>query len=128
MSLAISLMAYLSIIVGLVVVFSIARYEIQRRFREINLLKVLGARFSDIGGMILLEFGLLSGMAATFGVLLSMAMSYTLSWQIFESLWHPAWRVSLFAIVTVTALGMWVALLATFRILRLKPLGLLKEG
>ena len=128
MSLAISLMAYLSIIVGMVVVFSIARYEVQRRFREINLLKVLGARFADMRGMILLEFGLLSGMAATFGVLLSMAMSYTLSWQIFESLWHPAWRVSLFAIVAVTALGMGVALLATFGILRLKPLGLLQAG
>ena len=79
-------------------------------------------------GMILLEFGLMSGMAATFGVLLSMAMSYTLSWQIFENLWHPAWWISILAIVAVTVLGMGVALLATFRILRLKPLGLLQEG
>ena len=71
----------------MVVVFSIARYEVQRRYREINLLKVLGAGFSNIRSMILLEFGILSSMAAFFGVVLSMAMSYTLSWQIFESLW-----------------------------------------
>ena len=126
MSLAIRMMAYLSILVGMVVVFSIARYEVQRRFREINLLKVLGADFSNIRGMILLEFGLLSSMAAFFGVLLSMVMSYTLSWQIFESLWHPAWQNSLLGIVGVTFLGMAVALLATSGVLRQKPLMLLQ--
>ena len=126
MSLAIRMMAYLCILVGMVVVFSIARYEVQRRFREINLLKVLGADFSNIRGMILLEFGLLSSMAAFFGVLLSMVMSYTLSWQIFESLWHPAWQNSLLGIVGVTFLGMAVALLATSGVLRQKPLMLLQ--
>ena len=73
-----------------------------------------------------LEFGLLSGIAATFGVLLSMAMSYTLSWQIFESLWHPAWQNSLLGIGGVTVLGMGVALLATSRVLKQKPLVLLQ--
>ena len=45
-----------------------------------------------------------------------------------ENLWHPAWWASLFAIVALTALGMGVALLATFGILKLKPLGLLQAG
>ena len=126
MSLAIRMMAYLSILVGMVVVFSIARYEVQRRYREINLLKVLGAGFSNIRSMILLEFGILSSMAAFFGVVLSMAMSYTLSWQIFESLWHPAWLNSGMGIAGVTFLGMVVSLLATSGVLRQKPLVLLQ--
>ncbi len=126
MSLAIRMMAYLSILVGMVVVFSIARYEVQRRYREINLLKVLGAGFSNIRSMILLEFGILSSMAAFFGVVLSMAMSYTLSWQIFESLWHPAWLNSGMGIAGVTFLGIVVSLLATSGVLRQKPLVLLQ--
>ena len=126
MVIAIKLMAYLSILVGMVVVFSIARYEVQRRYREINLLKVLGAGFSNIRSMILLEFGILSSMAAFFGVVLSMAMSYTLSWQIFESLWHPAWLNSGMGIAGVTFLGMVVSLLATSGVLRQKPLVLLQ--
>jgi putative ABC transport system permease protein len=126
MSLAIKLMAYLSILAGLVVVFSIARYEVQRRVWEINLLKVLGARFQDIRGMVLLEFGLLSFLAATFGVVLSLAMSYALAWQFFESLWELAWQASVGSIVIVTALGMGVALLASASVLRQKPLALLK--
>ena len=119
-------MAYLSILVGMVVVYSIARYEVQTRYREINLLKVLGAGFSNIRSMILLEFGILSSMAAFFGVVLSMAMSYTLSWQIFESLWHPAWLNSAMGIAGVTFLGMAVSLLATSGVLRQKPLVLLQ--
>ena len=126
MSLAIKMMAYLSILVGMVVVFSIARYEVQRRYREINLLKVLGAGFSNIRSMILLEFAILSSMAAFFGVVLSMVMSYTLSWQIFESLWHPAWLNSVMGIAGVTMLGIVVSLLATSGVLRQKPLILLK--
>ena len=76
--------------------------------------------------MILLEFGILSSMAAFFGVILSMAMSYTLSWQIFESLWHPAWLNSAMVIAGVTLLGMVVSLLATSGVLRQKPLVLLQ--
>ncbi len=127
MSLAIKLMAYLSILAGLVVVFSIARYEVLRRVWEINLLKVLGARFQDIRGMILLEFGLLSFLAAAFGVLLSLAMSYALAWQFFESLWELAWQASLGSILIVTLLGMGVAFFAARSVLQQKPLALLKS-
>ena len=126
MSLAIRMMAWLSILVGLVVVYSIARHEVQTRQWELNLLKVLGARFQDVRTLVLLEFGLLGFFAALFGLLLSLAMSYALAWQFFGRLWMLAWEVSVASVIGVSLLSMGVALLAASGTLRQKPLALLR--
>ncbi|MDP6216994.1 MAG: FtsX-like permease family protein, partial [SAR324 cluster bacterium] len=84
MVLALRLMAYLSILAGLVVVFSIARHEVDGRLWELNMLKVLGAKFSDIQKMIQIEFAVLGIFAGLFGVVLSLVMSYGISWWFFE--------------------------------------------
>ena len=128
MVLALRLMAYLSILAGLVVVFSIARHEVEGRLWELNLLKVLGARFSDIQKMIQIEFAVLGIFAGLFGVTVSLIMSYGISWWFFENLWKWTWQTSLISIIGVTALSVWVAWLATQRTLRSSPLTLLRSS
>ena len=127
MVLALRLMAYLSILAGLVVVFSIARHEVEGRLWELNLLKVLGARFSDIQKMIQIEFAVLGIFAGLFGVAVSLIMSYGISWWFFENLWKWTWQTSLGSIIGVTALSVGVAWLATQRTLRSSPLTLLRS-
>ena len=127
MVLALRLMAYLSILAGLVVVFSIARHEVEGRLWELNLLKVLGARFSDIQKMIQIEFAVLGIFAGLFGVAVSLIMSYGISWWFFENLWKWTWQTSLGSIIGVTALSVGVAWLATQRTLRSSPLNLLRS-
>ena len=126
MVLALRLMAYLSILAGLVVVFSIARHEVEGRLWELNLLKVLGARFSDIQKMIQIEFAVLGIFAGLFGVAVSLIMSYGIAWWFFENLWKWTWQTSLASIIGVTALSVGVAWLATQRTLRSSPLSLLR--
>ncbi len=128
MVLALRLMAYLSILAGLVVVFSIARHEVEGRLWELNLLKVLGARFSDIQKMIQIEFAVLGIFAGLFGVAFSLIMSYGISWWFFENLWKWTWPTSLASILGVTALSVGVAWLATQRTLRSSPLTLLRSS
>ena len=128
MVLALRLMAYLSILAGLVVVFSIARHEVEGRLWELNLLKVLGARFSDIQKMIQIEFAVLGIFAGLFGVAVSLIMSYGISWWFFENLWKWTWQTSLGSIIGVTALSVGVAWLATQRTLRSSPLTLLRSS
>ena len=123
---AIRVMAYLSILAGLVVLFSIARYEVQNRFWEINLLKVLGARFQDVRSIVQIEFGILGLFAAIFGVLLSNGMSFVISYIVFERIWSFSWSMSLFSIVGISLLSIGTALLATHRLLKQKPLKLLQ--
>ena len=120
------MMAYLSIIAGLVVVFSIARHEAQSRTWEINLLKVLGSNFKDVQRIIQFEFGLLGASAAIFGVLLSLVMSYGVSLLLFENIWSFTWDISTFTIVTVSVLSVAIAMFATHHVLAQKPLKLLR--
>src|SRR5690606_33931295 len=123
---AIRVMAWLSILAGLVVLFSIARYEVKSRFWEINLLKILGANFRDVRSMVKIEFGILGLIAALSGVILSLLMSYGISWFIFDRLWRFSWDMTTFSIVAITAMSIGTALLATRSVLRQKPLELLR--
>ena len=123
---AIRVMAYLSIFAGLVVLFSIARYEVKSRFWEINLLKILGANFSDVKHIVEIEFGILGFFAALAGVSLSMGMSYAISYFIFDGLWSFSPGVTAFTILAICGLSVLTALVATLSVLRQKPLELLR--
>ncbi len=123
---AIKVMAYLSIFAGLVVLFSIARYEVKSRFWEINLLKILGANFADVRSIIQIEFGILGFFAAFTGVAMSLLMSFGISYFVFDSIWRLSWGLSAFSIVAISALSVVTALVATISVLKQKPLQLLR--
>ncbi len=123
---AIRVMAWLSIFAGLVVLFSIARYEVKSRFWEINLLKILGANFQDVKSMVQIEFGILGFFAALTGVVLSLAMSWSLSWFIFDKLWLFSAGTTGFSIIAISVLSILTALVATMSVLKQKPLELLR--
>ncbi len=123
---AITVMAWLSILAGLVVLFSIARYEMKSRFWEINLLKILGANFGDVKSIVQIEFGILGFFAALTGVILSLAMSYSISWFVFDNLWRFSAGITTLSILVITAMSVATALLATLSVLRQKPLELLR--
>src|SRR5690606_12137907 len=117
---AIRVMAWLSILAGLVVLFSIARYEVKSRLWEINLLKILGANFRDVKSIVQIEFGILGFFAALTGVVLSLLMSYSLSWFIFDSLWSFSFGITGFSILAISALSVLTALVATRSVLKQK--------
>lgn len=123
---AIRVMAWLSILAGLVVLFSIARYEVKSRFWEINLLKILGARFSDVKSIVQIEFGILGLSAALTGVVLSLALSWGISWYVFDNLWSFSAGLTAFSVLAISALSVLTALVATLSVLRQKPLELLR--
>ncbi len=122
----IKVMAYLAIFAGLVVLYSIARYEVKSRFWEINLLKILGANFKDVKNIVQIEFGILGFFAAFVGVSLSLLISYAISWFVFDSIWQLSWSITAFSIVAITTLSVLTALAATMSVLKQKPLQLLR--
>ncbi len=85
MSLALKIMAIFSIIVGLMILFSIVSHQVFERRREINLLKIIGAQFGLIQKIFLYEFLFTAGLAVVMGSVLSTLMSYILSVQLFDS-------------------------------------------
>jgi len=125
---AINFMAVLSILAGLAVVYSISRYEAHNRSWEINLLKVVGASFKDIRTIVQIEFGVLGFLATLSGILLSIAVSFVISQLFFDSIWTFSWIISLACLVLVSLISIMTALAATSRILKQKPLALLRSA
>ena len=127
LTLSINFMAWLAILAGLVVLYSIVRHETRTREWEINLLKVLGAGVTDVRQIILFEFGILGSVAALFGILLSLGVSYGISWFFFGRLWTFHAGYSLFSLGAISLTAMGTALMATGRVMRQKPVMLLKS-
>ena len=124
---AIQVMAFSAIFVGMIVVYSIARYNSQSRMKEINLLKILGASFNNIRQIIILEFCLFGFSASLVGSILSLAASWIMSYLIFDSIWAISWSVVLITVLSVTLLTMSAAYLGTRKALKQKPISLLQS-
>ncbi len=89
MSLALRIMSIFCLVVGLIILFSIANHQMLERKKDVNLLKVLGSSFNFIRLIYLTEFLLISILAATFGTLISFIMSYAVSFAFFDAAWSP---------------------------------------
>ncbi|MDA9909518.1 hypothetical protein N9E57_03250, partial [Gammaproteobacteria bacterium] len=64
--------------------------------------------------------------AALSGVSLSLAMSYAISFFIFDGLWSFSPWTTAFTIIAICALSVLTALIATLSVLKQKPLELLR--
>ena len=127
MTWALQVMAGLSILAGIIVLYSLAREKARQQRWEINLLKILGASFQDLKNLVRLEFGLLALSASILGVLLSLATSYLLADKIFDRVWSFHLGLPLSVILGVTLLSLLVTEIATRRVLKESPSSLLNE-
>jgi len=121
-------MAGLSILAGIIVLYSLAREKTRQQRWEINLLKVLGASFSDLKMQVRIEFGLLAISASTLGIALSMSTSYLLAEKVFDRVWSFHWALPVVIISGVFSISLLVTELATRKILHEKPLLLLTKN
>jgi putative ABC transport system permease protein len=120
--------ATLSLAVGLVLIFAIARDQARARRWEINLLKVLGADFAQIRSMLDIEFGVLGLMATAAGIGCSCLASAVLSTVVLEATWSPAWEPMLFTGVAIPIICVATARIAARGVLRERPLALLQSA
>ncbi|ACN15462.1 ABC-type transporter, permease protein [Desulforapulum autotrophicum HRM2] len=127
LSVSIGFMAWLAIATGLVSIFSIARHEAWMNQRQINLLKVLGADFKLIQGITLLEFGFMGFTASLLAVGLSFGFSRAVAWYFFDSLWAFDLWGSFVILFMTTAICMATASIATFKVMKVKPMTLLSS-
>ncbi|MGZ3744406.1 MAG: ABC transporter permease [Pseudobdellovibrionaceae bacterium] len=127
MSWSLELMAALALFTGYVVLYSIVSAQVRLRRWELNMLKVVGAKFGAISKYLVIEFVTLSFSAGLIGAGLSMLVSYIISYVVFEGsyVFNGMWPA-------LTALGVCllsglVAFLASRRVVRESPLVILQE-
>ncbi|MGQ9898579.1 MAG: ABC transporter permease [Acidobacteriota bacterium] len=128
------LQSALTTIGGLVVLSGIAmligavtltRY--QRQY-ETALLKTLGARFASLIGLTFVEYGALALAAVAIGGGGALGASWYITHNVLRSEWLPFWEDWLIGIGVTFLLVVLVGSIASWDILRKKPLGILRGG
>ena len=127
MTWALQVMAFLSILAGLVILYSISREKVHDQKWDINLMKILGASFKDLNNIVRLEFGLLGLLASVLGVGLSSLVSFILAEFIFDKVWSFQILLPLGIVSIVVLLCIITAEWATKRTLKEKPSSILQE-
>lgn len=127
MAVALRLMAGLSALTGLVVLFSIASHQARTRSAEVQLLKVLGASRGRVTRMFWLEFGTIGLGAASLGVFASTALSYAISRIFFDGAWNFSPWLPVATVAAITTLTLVTVTIAVRRTIREKPAKLLAE-
>lgn len=128
MKVALSAMAWLSVFVGLFVLYSLVQHQMVTRTRDINLLKVLGLSFDRLLMMIRFEFFFLSLTASVIGAFISVAVTYIFAHLFFDGLWSFTLRPLISSIVVVTFLSLLIADFASRRSLKRRAQELLQEA
>lgn len=105
MSKALLLMSLLTVVVGLLVIGFIINHQLLVRQKDIALEKMLGISKQDLLFKVRLEFLGIIISAASFGVLCSLAMSYALSYFLFDGLWAFDIELPILSLFSITAVG-----------------------
>lgn len=119
-------MSLVVLLAGFAVLYAIASYQAHERVPEVALLKVLGSPFGLIRRVVLLEFALLSALAASSGALAGLATASAINVWVFDSspwVWEPLLPLGL--VLGCVLLGVVVGLISTARVLATPPQRLL---
>ncbi len=127
MSWSLELMAGLALFTGYVVLYSIVSGQVRLRRWELNMLKVVGAKFGAVSRYLVLEFVTLSLAAGIMGAGLSVIVSYFISYYVFEGSFVFNWAWPVFTALGVCVLSALIAYFASRRVVNESPLVILQE-
>jgi putative ABC transport system permease protein len=119
-------LAGFSIFAGLMILASSIASTRFRRTRETVVLKTLGATRGRIIRIFSVEFSVLGLLAGSVGVLFANLMTRLLLIRL-EAKWHMEWPATLIALLGTALLATATGWLASYRILGLRPLEVLRE-
>jgi len=97
-----------------------------QRVYEAAILKTLGASSRLIATMLLLEYGVLGAIAGTVGAVGAIALSWAVARYALEMTWHAAPMITVVGIGATSVLVAAIGVLASYDVLRHKPLATLR--
>ncbi len=124
---AVAWMAWIALVSGFGVLFSIARHQARTRVREVQVLKALGADSALVRGLMLGESLLIALCAALLGIGLSFGISYGISVVIFDGVWVADASIPLRTLAGMLGLTLLLSWLASSEAARARPAGLLQD-
>ena len=125
-TLAISIVGAVALLSGvLILVGAVAMTKFQRVY-EAAILRTLGASTRMLGTMLALEYGSLGLLAGGIGAASGLILSWAVSRHVFDIPWRPSPGIATIGAVATTALVGVVGVIASYDVLRKKPLGTLR--
>lgn len=128
MSLVIKVMALISFVSGLLILFSMIQIQANERTWEVNMLKIFGAKQSELLRYLLTSILVIVGLALLLGNLVSAAVSGILSYQLFST--SPSFDLQYVVLGVVAVLGIviFMTLYSLRRLILGQPVTLLRGG
>lgn len=123
MSLTLTFMAYFSMLVGFVILYSIANHQSFERQREIHMLKILGSSLSKISLLFVGEFLLISSFASLLGIIASFLISYIFSKSFFGAQWIFSVKLPMIIFFVLQVLSFLVVRMSGNQVLKSKYTG-----
>ncbi len=128
MAMALKIMSVLSLIVGLLVLYSLINNQMRERARDLVLLKVLGANRQLIEKSVRLQILAIAGFAAFFGLTTSSVVVWLLARNLFNGLTHFNYLLTLAIGATCLIVSLIVGEISSRRWLSLRASEALREA
>ena len=125
MSWSLELMAWLALLTGYIVIFTIVRTNMQSRFWEWNMLKILGASGKQIYQLALGELATTTVIASITGIVLSHLLAFILSQFIFSGSFKVNLFSSISSFIIINSIAMLVGWISARSIIKKEALGVL---
>ena len=125
---AIRFMAFISLLLGVPVLFSAVAATRRERLREGVLFKTLGATRHQVGRIMLAEYALLGALGSLAGVLLSVGGAWALLHYVFKAPFSPALLPALAVSAGMTVLAVTIGLLTSREVFASTPMVALRDA
>jgi putative ABC transport system permease protein len=125
---AIEIISYLSLLVGLVILYGLSHDQVYRRYYDIALMKSMGIPASELRRNLLIEFGSLFFVAMSMGLGLGWGIAQLLGREIFKLGLTIDWVRLFVPGCFLLALCTLTILMSSWRIVEAKPRELLSQG
>ena len=127
MGLILNLMAILSLIIGITILFSICHYQGRLRQWDLNLLKILGSSFWLLRRSFYFEFGLLCLIASSLGAISAILLTYLLASSVFDNIFTLNIMTPFISVGALTIIGILTAHLSISSVISKPSISLLSK-
>lgn len=125
---AIEVISWLSLMVGIVILYGLSHDQVYRRYYDLALMKTLGFSAKDLLLNLFMEFGGLFFSALTLGLGLGWLMAQIIGKEVFKLGLSVDWGRMLYPAAFLTVLCLVTILLSSWRAVRAKPRELLSDA
>lgn len=125
---AIEIISWLSLSVGLVILYGLSHDQVYRRYYDLALMKTLGFSSSALRTHLLIEFGFVFILAMGVGFWLGWLMALMIGKEVFKLDWSINWPMMIYPGLFLSVLCLVTILISSWKAVRAKPRELLSDS